>query len=555
MKQRAIRSLSTIAIGLLLGGAAQAQSTSINPALLQNLQLKTVQISNLQLNVKQVNQTTFNQLLQAPNAKQFSLQDQAALVVARDAKISQSLKLTSSLSNVPDLRADIARVTLKLPAGLTVPTTIKLRDGATKEILLYGQDTVALSVASAEANAAKNRADILQSFGLDEKNPVPKEFLQPQGNAATTVANARVTVPVSKTVTQINPNIVKLLLPDPSQPGKELGDGFSAHPSDGACRFTPTNAYFNQMKGTNINLITTIKDQAHRGTCGSFAYVSALESLIARKIKTRFNLSEQYAYYWMRSDDTVLGDGIGWGDYDDIIAKKRMIPTEVRWAYNPSWNRIRIPSDNKKPITEFQHSCDNYTQACSDTTPQAQVFCLLGNSFCVWLPNWQIAENAAFNFRPTQGNEIWHSLGAMSFSDPNVTRAYRRQMMRQMLDRGDQLILGFGVDAAFDAIGANGQPNMSLMGTGYRGGHAVHLIGYVNTGKQTFNNVKYKIGPFETSLGSMTFDTGVWVIKNSWSCGFGDGGYAYLPDNFLDTEANGVYNLRAGAVASDMAGF
>ena len=304
------------------------------------------------------------------------------------------------------------------------------------------------------------------------------------------------------------------------------------------------------MRGNRIDQITTIKDQGGRGTCMAFAYVSALETLVARRTKSAFNLSEQYAYYWLRGDDGVLGDGAGWGDFNDIIGRQRMIPTEVRWKYNPSRSRVRIPADPSKAVPEFRNSCLNYpNQACSDTTAQAQLVCQGGTNNCAWKPEWDIAPNAAFNFRATQGTEVWVALANNAFGSGDAARAYRRALLRQMIDRGDQLILGFTVDGAFDSIGASGLPDTARMGQNVRGGHAIHVVGYVNTGTQLYDA---KIGPVSVKL---SLPTGYFVIKNSWSCGFGDGGYAYLPDSFMDREVYGVYNIPANAVASDMANF
>ncbi|PTA68716.1 C1 family peptidase [Deinococcus arcticus] len=535
---RPVRPATLLALSAALIGGAQAQNT-VN---LSGLQLQPLRIANLDLNVLRVAPGTFQQTLQAPNVLQLNLQDLPARIQARDAELVRGLNVARALSGSNEVRADAARVALALPRGLTVPTTIQLRTGEQKEVQLFGQETVALNVAQAEANAPRNRAEVLRSFGLNEQNPVPRDFI------SSAVPSTVSVVGLIKT-----PIIVNLAVkpPAPSQPGQELGDGFVSNPSDGACRQTPSSPLFSQMKGTNIGLITTIKDQGARGTCMAFAYTSALESLIARRTTTRYNLSEQYAYYWLRGDDGVLGDGAWWGDYDDAIAKKRMIPTEVRWKYNPSRSRVRVPADNTKPITAYKNSCVNYlNQACSDTTAQAQLVCQNGTNNCAWKPEWDIAPNAAFNFRPTAGNEVWVSLGGLNLGNAAATRAYRRAMLRQMLDRGDQLVLGFAVDRAFDAIGAGGLPNTALMGQGFRGGHAVHMVGYVNTGTQTYD---VKIGGLVGA--KMTLPTGYFVIKNSWSCGFGDGGYAYLPDNFMDQETWGVYNLPKNAVASDLAGF
>ncbi|UQN07352.1 C1 family peptidase [Deinococcus sp. QL22] len=574
------------ALTVALACTASAQGNTVNTIQLNRLQLQPITIQNQQLSRLQLDPALFQKTLQAPNVFQFNLDELPARLQARDANIRSSLALTNQLANVADLRSDIARMTLKLPAGLTVPAIVNLRGGQQQEVMLYGRDTVARSVADAEAKAAVNRAEILRSFGLDEQtlsqtaspattavlvNPATTRVAITSGAATRISAAAQAQaaqvqiqpssrIDLSSAQIKVATGITDLLKlqtlvqpsQPPSQPGGELGDGFTKTPTDGACRFTPTNALFGQMRGGNIGNITTIKNQGRRGTCMAFGFVSALESQIARRIKTRFNLSEQYAYYWLRGDDGVLGDGAGWGDYDDAVSRQRIIPTEVRWKYNPSFSRQTLPGGDK-PITQFKNSCTNYAdQACSDTTAQAQLVCQGSTNNCAWKPEWEIQENAAFNFRPTKGNEVWHSLGTLPFNSTQVTREYRRLMMKKMLDRGDQLVLGFGVDAAFDSIGAAGTPNMNLVGQNYRGGHAVHLVGYVNTGSVTINNVK--IGPF-INLGSMTFPTGVWIIKNSWGCGFGDGGYAYLPDSFLDQETNGVYNLPNNAVASDMSSF
>ncbi|SMB95930.1 hypothetical protein [Deinococcus hopiensis] len=64
------------------------------------------------------------------------------------------LDVTARLRQAPDLRADVARMTLKLPEGLTVPATIRLRDGRTQELTLLG------------------RLAVLRSFGLTEATVV-----------------------------------------------------------------------------------------------------------------------------------------------------------------------------------------------------------------------------------------------------------------------------------------------------------------------------------------------------------------------------------------------
>ncbi|WP_084050509.1 hypothetical protein [Deinococcus hopiensis] len=167
-----------------------------------------------------------------------------------------------------------------------------------------------------------------------------------------------------------------------------------------------------------------------------------------------------------------------------------MIPTEVRWRYNPPYGRQALPG-GKQPVTQKNSCASDTNQACSDTTAQAQPVCQGSTNNCAWKPEWEIQDNAAFNFRPTAAQEVWFAPGKAPFSTAEAQRAFRRLTLRAMLNRGDQLILGFGVDAAFDSIGTAGTPNMGLVGQNYRGGHAVHLIGHVNTGNVTLDGVKY----------------------------------------------------------------
>ncbi|MFC6661125.1 hypothetical protein [Deinococcus multiflagellatus] len=178
---------------------------------LSGLQLQPIKIANLDLNVLRVAPTVFQQTLQAPNVLQLNLQDLPARIQARDAEINRSVDLVRNLQGAADLRADVARAALALPRGLTVPSTVTLRTGEVKPVLLYGQDTVALSVAQAEASAAANRAAILKSFGLSEQNPVPREFLAPESVRAVNIApNVRITVPVV--------DLVKAAPPSPPSP-------------------------------------------------------------------------------------------------------------------------------------------------------------------------------------------------------------------------------------------------------------------------------------------------------------------------------------------------
>lgn len=179
--RRPARHLTLLALCAALGGAHAQNTVNLN---FKNLTLQPVRVANLDLNVLRVDPDLFQQTLKAPNALQLNLTDLPARIQARDAEVRRSLDVVGTLARSTELRADIARTTLSLPRGLTVPATVKLRGGEDKEVLLFGQETVALSVANAEASADRNRAAVLNSFGLSDQNPVPREFLSQDSRAA-----------------------------------------------------------------------------------------------------------------------------------------------------------------------------------------------------------------------------------------------------------------------------------------------------------------------------------------------------------------------------------
>ncbi|MDB5045983.1 MAG: hypothetical protein JWQ08_2033, partial [Deinococcus sp.] len=138
-----LRTTALAALTVTLACTASAQGNTVNTIQLNRLQLQPITIQNQQLSRLQLDPALFQKTLQAPNVFQFNLDELPARLQARDANIRSSLALTNQLANVADLRSDIARMTLKLPAGLTVPAIVNLRDGQQQEVMLYGRDTVA----------------------------------------------------------------------------------------------------------------------------------------------------------------------------------------------------------------------------------------------------------------------------------------------------------------------------------------------------------------------------------------------------------------------------
>jgi len=90
-------------------------------------------------------------------------------------------------------------------------------------------------------------------------------------------------------------------------------------------------------------------------------------------------------------------------------------------------------------------------------------------------------------------------------------------LMRDALDRRKPVVLGIRLHSTWFVVGPDGRIAMPLAGTVDFGGHAVTVVGYR-----------------EADL----------IVQNSWGHDWGDGGFAYLPDEYVDR-----FGIAAWAVA------
>lgn len=85
----------------------------------------------------------------------------------------------------------------------------------------------------------------------------------------------------------------------------------------------------------------------------------------------------------------------------------------------------------------------------------------------------------------------------------------RIDLIKSALERGNPVVFGCLVDAAFMNTGTDGVVAMPKPGRKVEGGHAMLIVGYKDGG-----------------------DT--LIVRNSWGTGWGDDGYCYIPSDFLD---------------------
>ncbi len=284
------------------------------------------------------------------------------------------------------------------------------------------------------------------------------------------------------------------------------------------CTFLPGGivaSYSWNHKGS----VSCVKDQANRGTCCAFAVVSATEYWVSRKKNLRVNLSEQalynqMTYNWVRSD---LVDGYYISNaLDYAISNNYLIPFENQWNYNPSRNRTEDKNIDGD-IVRLRHSCDNYNETCSNSAHQSEYVCNASGTQCGFsVPN---INPDSRGYRLKSGHVIW------DHNDPETS--FVRALI--YLAMGDPVLIQVPVldqfDDAFETgyvtyvSGDHDDPAIGKKSTN-RGNHIMHVVSYID-------NEDLPQGAPNGSGG------GYFIVKNSWSTCWGDGGYIYLPYAFI----------------------
>jgi papain like protease len=316
---------------------------------------------------------------------------------------------------------------------------------------------------------------------------------------------------------------------------------------------------------------TCVRNQAARGTCNAFSIVAAIESCIAVKLNRWVNLSEQDLYKHQRYD------WFPFDNYDDGYAPPISLllqlftgyrfPWERDWDYNPSTHRIDDAAHHV-----YTHSCDLYGNPnCSDTNHQSHQACYqidqevqrtITKTVSTWVEDIiTVVEDVVDWFGSLIGQhtstEVWghwveqtvtevvtdivstmvcyydtniagtSGFGVTSgcvFWDPLTGGQVGISLAQLFLASKVPVIYCFYAMPSFDSATQHGgyviyagpgeqpPPNKHVSDLG----HCVLITGFVN-------NANLPAGAPPGSGG------GYFIVKNSWSTGFGDCGYAYIP--------------------------
>jgi C1A family cysteine protease len=254
---------------------------------------------------------------------------------------------------------------------------------------------------------------------------------------------------------------------------------------------------------------TCVKNQASRGTCVSFGIGGAVEAAIAKKHGRWVNLSEQRLYYRAKVP-TAYGDGLNTsGTMNNAVADAFFWPFERDWDYNPSQSRNDTGS-------AYLNSCVGYSgEHCSNTAHQGDRVCMryLFWTFC----GWNGTAPGSSGFRLT---------GSSNLFDFGLSTGVALGRLASAI--GVPLVMSFAVTPSFDGAASNGVATYVGSGEGNRGGHAVAVLGQIDNSRL----------PDGIPAGA---GGGYFIVKNSWGQCWKDGGYVYLPFQWVQDYA---YSLR-----------
>jgi hypothetical protein len=311
-----------------------------------------------------------------------------------------------------------------------------------------------------------------------------------------------------------------------------VGDMTNGH----GCKTPAADGIVANFSWLNRNLLSTIKAQGARGVCHIFSATSAMEEVVARDTGCIVNLSEQdflehTKVTWGAPQASLFVDGGDpSGDLQAAAANGYQFAWENQWDYNPSYYRIQPPSSGPPNPFAFANSCLYYPYpglepGCSNTTPQAPVYCttLNNTTHCAYGLAALSGKNSPFV--TTSPTSLWNpSNTAMSVNYILLNLAFNNAVM-----------VAFNVTNDFTSPIDGYVPYAQADLKTSVGGHAVHVVGYMDNSDLATNASTASVPP---AAGG-----GYLIVKNSWGACAGDVGYYYVPVAHFEAEIQGAYAL------------
>lgn len=306
------------------------------------------------------------------------------------------------------------------------------------------------------------------------------------------------------------------------------GDGLDTR---GDCTASPTGLYA-AIDFPLKKFLPDVKSQGGRGTCWAFATVGAVETTLNRDFNRRVNLSEEdfVSYNKILAGQLDAGDGF-WPLAAATQSQKDgyRFAYENAWQYNQSWKRSAKEAPKDSGHWTYTSTCTDYPYAasCSDTVHQAPSACLLvnGKQSC----GFQLAQK-----RSPYGIDMNRSSNLYDPANRDASLFWTALALRAgnpVLMTHDANYLkggGFVGDVPYSSVShcddnnKNCKPNTAADVQNWN--HVVMLVGFVTNAE-----LKARLPGAPQVDGG-----GYFIAKNSWGSCWGDGGYAYLPWNWME---------------------
>lgn len=282
------------------------------------------------------------------------------------------------------------------------------------------------------------------------------------------------------------------------------------------------------------NFISPIKNQASRGTCWDFTAIGAVESRERVQNNNPVNLSEQFLANKVKQDWDSSDYSDGYSSVkalETAVDKGQSFPSEGGWTYNGATGR---PSVKDGDEGSYANSCNGYTGTCSNTAHESRRVC---TTFIFTFCSYAKVTFGGPGIGASRTVQVWKN-----------GDSFKLNVLRQYLSNGYVLMASFPVYRGFDEASAGVVSNYDKTTkddkgnyvSGSRGGHVVQIVGFLsNEDLSQFGNTP-KIG-----------GGGYFIIKNSWGCGAGDGGYYYIPADYVSGLFNDLNVLNFDGRRSD----
>jgi C1A family cysteine protease len=418
-----------------------------------------------------------------------------------------------------------------------VDPVIDVMGGESAAALLGRASTLRLLAETHERlqSADNLRAAYAQSYALAPQavqrvlpSPASLAGLTAQAvSAALTDLDARLSAlpPAAQTPTRLSGN------DQPAGPGAPTGraralslQAGQGSDADGANCSSTNLAAFNWYPLRSF--LNPARSQGMRNTCWAFAAVGALEIRERVQADRTVNLSEQFLvnqtrHKWFVNDTVETGSATS--ALEAALGARQVIPDESVWTYNRSLSR-------DSTLATFNGACINYgtganAGSCSQTAHQS--------------PSLKCSGRDTFTFC---GYE------RIDYAGPGVTSSLVATRWKatyvDLLNNGVPLIAAMPVYDGFRSIDRNASSLargvLTDTATGVnRGDHVVLIVGFLSNAQLS------RPGTVADIPGG-----GYFIVRNSWGCGFGDAGYAYVSADYVKNNFRSLESLYTSDVRS-----